>query len=237
MPIDRFFVDSIFNEIEELELESQEFHHLSHVTRSREGDEVEIVNGKGQLAKAVITKLEKRKAKLKIFELLTSSPASLKKILAQALPRLNRLDTIVEKCTELGMDELWLFPGERSEKKELTESQFARIKSLSISAMKQCGRLYLPKIILHPPLKLWKAFPESCFFGDISPNAPTFFEAWQTMPPVGSLAFFIGPESGFSQLEIEIFQKQKAKGVFLNENILRTDTAAIAALTLAGMIR
>lgn len=236
MPIDRFYTESVLKNDCEFFLEEQEFHHLYRVTRTREGEQIEIVNGKGQLAEANVERIEKRKALLKITQVIESPPSSFKRILIQAIPKLNRLEMIVEKGTELGMEELWLFPGERSEKKQLPENQLDRLKTISISAMKQCGRLYLPSIVLHPPLQKWKTFPSPCYFGDLCPEAPSLFKEYQKSPHSECVFFAIGPESGFSDNEIEIFRTHHAKGIFLNENILRTDTAAIAALAILGVI-
>lgn len=191
-----------------------------------------MINGRGQLAEAHVARIEKKKAVLRITKVEESPPSPLKAILVQAIPRINRLDLIVEKGTELGMSELWLFPGEKSEKKKLSEQQFNRLKTISISAMKQCGRLYLPPITIHPPLAKWESYPSPSYFGDLSETAPTIFEEWQKKPPSNELYFFIGPESGFTNREVELLKENQAKGVSMHENILRTDTAAITALAI-----
>ena len=86
--------------------------------RARKGDKVELVNGRGALAQAVVTTLEKEKAPLQI-ESTTEKPRGAEIILAQALPRFSHLDWIIEKGTELGASLFWLFPGVLSEKKTL----------------------------------------------------------------------------------------------------------------------
>lgn len=232
MPVNRFYKGSPFSKGEIICLEDQELHHLSHVVRVREGETVEIVNGQGQIATATVISVGKKRADLELLSLEDPPPPLFKSVLALAIPRINRLDTIIEKGTELGMSTLLLFPGKSSEKKEIFENQLYRLKTIAIGAMKQSGRPYLPEIILSPPLSKWKHFPEHSFYGDVSKSAPLFFEAWQQMPPVKEATFFIGPESGFSEEEIARLKKENAVGVSLNGNILRTDTAAIAALAL-----
>lgn len=232
MPIDRFFIETALQTNSELIIEDQEFHHLSRVTRTNEGDEIEVVNGKGQLAKANVDKIKKKNAIIRINSITEVSPPNLRTILVQAIPRINRLEFIVEKGTELGMSELWLFPGDKSEKKELSENQINRLRTISVSAMKQCGRLYLPPIVILPSLAKWKKYPSFSYFGDISEKAPTIIEQWQNNDPHNELCFFIGPESGFSSFEEKILIENKIKGVSIHNNILRTDTAAITALAI-----
>jgi len=232
MPIDRFFINSELKKDSEILIQDQEFHHLSRVTRTKEGDTVDVVNGRGQLAKAIVDRIEKRKALLLITKIEESPPTRLKTVLVQAIPRINRLDLIVEKGTELGMAELWLFPGEKSEKKQLSEQQLNRLKTISISAMKQCGRLYLPPITIRPLMAKWESYPSPSYFGDLSEAVPTIFEEWQKSPPSNELYFFIGPESGFTDREVELLKENQAKGVSMHKNILRTDTAAITALAI-----
>lgn len=231
MPAERYYYPALFESGQPVFLTDQEYHHLVHVMRSRKGDQVEVVNGLGQLAQATINDIEKKKAILSLSSVYTQPPSSMKMILAQGIPRQNRLDFIVEKCTELGMTDMWLFPAAKSEKKELTDNQLERLKALMISAMKQCGRLFLPNILLMPPLKRWNHQEGSAmFFGDTGPNTPHFLSVCR--PTKQEAIFFIGPESGFTEEEVVILKGFNAQGVSLHPNILRTDTAAIAAMTL-----
>lgn len=230
MPAERYFIKTSLNDGDTLSLEDQEYHHLVHVMRSKPGETVEVVNGMGQLAKAVIRSIEKKQVILDLQSVIHEVPPKHQIILAQAIPRPNRLDFILEKGTELGMTQLWLFPGKQSERKEINDHQVERMQSVMISAMKQCGRLYLPKIEIKPTLEKWTNFPSHAYFGDVGPEAEIFEKAWK---PVSEIVFFIGPESGFTANETSILQKN-CKGVKLHGNILRTDTAALSALSLVS---
>lgn len=232
MPVDRFFIEGDLEPRAEIHLVGQEYHHLAHVTRAKGGDRVEVVNGKGDIAEAVVEAIKKKEAVLHIASVRKESPPTSNIILVQAIPRLNRLETIVEKGTELGMAQLWLFPGERSEKGSLTENQEERLRVIAISAMKQCGRLWLPIMKILPPLKQWKTLPMPSYFGDVSPGAPPLLRVWESQILSVDAYIFIGPESGFSKEEEELLVRHGATGVTLHANILRTDTAAIAALAI-----
>lgn len=232
MPAERFYINAPLTEGASVFLEDQEFHHLAHVMRGVEGEQVELVNGCGFLSQARIERIEKKRAQLIVTSLSYVPKNSFKLILAQAIPRLNRLDFIVEKGTELGMDELWLFPGELSERKNLTESQLERMQAVAVAAMKQCGRLYLPLLCLKKPLKNWELQELPLYFGDTDPSAPIFEKSWKLKSSLEGVIFVIGPESGLTAKETESLKSLKALGVALHPNILRTDTAALTALSL-----
>ena len=228
MPAERYYIDIPLISDQEVTLPYPESHHLVKVMRTPTGKTVELINGHNQLAQATVLTAHK-KIQLQITSVTTQDSPPHKIILCQALPRLNRLETIVEKGTELGMTALWLFPGDLSEKRELTDNQFQRVKTIAISAIKQCGRLDLPEIILKPPLSKWDPLPFPAYFGDTDPEAPRFFDQWKKSSDV---CFFIGSESGFSKKELTHLQHLKAQGVRLHPNILRTDTAPLVALTI-----
>jgi 16S rRNA (uracil1498-N3)-methyltransferase len=225
MPADRFFIASPLKNM--LTLEGEEFHHLAKVMRVRSGETIEIVNGQGELAKAELVSYTKKSCELKIVSHQKTPPSEQSLILALALTRPSSLEWALEKATELGATEFWLFPGERSEKRELSRSQLHRLETIVINALKQCGRLYLPKIILKPPLQAWQPPSGSLFFGDVSPRAPHL-----KGPFAKTIIFFIGPEKGFSPLETELLkEKFKAHPISLHKNTLRAETAAITALS------
>jgi 16S rRNA (uracil1498-N3)-methyltransferase len=234
MPAERYFIDADLRPHQHQELAGSEFHHLAHVMRTRKGDSIEIVNGRGALAQAIVHDLAKDKVWLQIEEVYQEPPSSNRLILAQALSKQNRLDVILEKGTELGVDCFWLFPGHHSAKKECYPSQLERAYAMTIAAMKQCGRLYLPSIIIKPAIDEWNELAQSsAFFGDLDPIAPLFEVAWKKLNPPSYPAIFItGPEGGFSQQETNLLKKQGAIGVKLHANILRTETASILALSL-----
>jgi 16S rRNA (uracil1498-N3)-methyltransferase len=231
MPAERYYYPHAINQNETIALTDGEHHHLQHVMRGKKGDHIEIVNGSGVLAEGSIAALEKKESRIHITDVAHTPKPPHRIILAQAIPRINRLDFIIEKGTELGMTDLWLFPGVRSERKSLSEHQLERFQAMAIAAMKQSGRLHLPSISIHPSLEEWQKPEAHLFYGAVSKDAQPFKHFWKNPAPPESL-FFIGPESGFAPAEEHLLEQWKAAGVCLNSNILRTDTAAIAALTL-----
>lgn len=232
MPHNRYYIDAPLLQKESVTLSGDEWHHLARVTRSRKGDRVELVNGKGQLAEATVQDLRKNDAEL-LIESIVNKPPPPALILAQAIPRMNHLEWIIEKGTELNVTAFWLFPGNLSEKDTLSPNQLARLKHLSISAMKQCGRLDLPEIVLMPPLSQWKPVPGTALFGDISKDAPYLWDLPVSKPLPSPILLLIGPEKGFDSKEISFMEMNlNAKGTRFHSNVLRAETAPLAGLAL-----
>jgi 16S rRNA (uracil1498-N3)-methyltransferase len=225
VPDNRFYTPSTLEKGALIELEGDEMRHMAKVMRKAEGDRVELVNGRGALARAAIKNLSRNSAELLIVECTMEEKPRREIILAQALPQLPRLDLIIEKGTELGATAFWLFPGERSEKTELSENQKRRLFHLTISALKQSGRLYLPSIEFKPPLNQWDRPSLPLFYG--APEGPRLER------PEESAIFMVGPGRGFSEEEKSYLTGSlDAKGVSLNPHILRAETAALCALSL-----
>lgn len=221
MPEKRFYLDSPLEKGNRVFLKGDEFHHLK-VMRIQEREEIELVNGKNQLGIAQVDQLTKREASLTVLEVENHPAPKRQKVLIQAYLRPKNLDLVLEKGTELGATAFWLFPGQLSEKKNLS---LERLRNLTIAAMKQCGRLDLPFIEVKPPLLSWSTPPpQSAFFGDL--RATTYLSHTSIDSYV-----FIGPEKGFSPEE-EHLLRSWAMGVRLHENILRAETAALCALSI-----
>ncbi len=223
MPENRFYFPTPFQLQQTLTLSGDEHKHL-RVMRKREGDTVEVVNGQHQLAICTITHTDRSLSTLTVDQIEEKSPPRTL-ILAQALLRPKNLDLVIEKGTELGATAFWLFPSENSEKKDLSQSQLQRLHHLTIAALKQCGRLDLPQIELHPPLLHWEHFPSDSIYGD--PQAEELITE--------TSCIFIGPERGFSPKEEHLLQKQ-SKAVRLHTNTLRAETAALCALSQAALL-
>lgn len=233
MPEKRFFLDEDIVLHSTYSIKNEEAQHVK-VMRCRVGDHIELINGKGILAEAKIDHFSKQSVEVTITSLLHEQMPKVSLTLVQALPRLNRLDTILEKCTELGATNILLFPGELSEKKELSENQIHRIENILISASKQCGRLFLPFYNIMPALNKWQKPEGQLLYGDTSPEAPLLIQ--KLNETLFHVLFFVGPEQGFSSNEELILKSWGAIGVKLHSNILRTDTAPIAALSILSQV-
>ncbi|MDE3047542.1 MAG: 16S rRNA (uracil(1498)-N(3))-methyltransferase, partial [Verrucomicrobiota bacterium] len=161
MPAERFYIDAELTGT--LTLEGAEHHHLAHVMRVRVGEEIELVDGRGSLATARVEALTKQGARLLVLQAHTTPLPPLHLTLAVPLMRPAKLELVIEKCTELGADSFYLYAAQHSEKEALSEHGFERLRYVAISAMKQCGRLRLPKITLR---KFDDILGGNLYFGD-----------------------------------------------------------------------
>ncbi len=235
MPHNRYFYPEDLAENALVTLSGEEGHHLVRVSRARLAEQIELVNGQGQLAKATIVSLSKQGAELSVDHVIQED-ARPPVILALGISRMNHLEWIIEKGTELDATAFWLFPGRLSEKDSLSDNQQERLRHLAIAAMKQCGRWDLPTIELKSPLLQWTPISGTLLFGDLADDAPFIGDlSISFKPPV---IWFIGPEKGFDETERAfLLNSMKAKGVRLHRNILRAETAPLVALSITKLIK
>ena len=230
MPHNRYYIDHPLNLFDNVSFEEAEFNHMVKVMRVSVNEEIEIINGNGVLAKALIYSIEKKSVHATIQEIQKESKPKKSFIIAQALLKGASLDLICEKNAELGCDEIWLYTASLSEKDSISDNQIDRLNKVLIAATKQCGRLYLPKIVIFKNLKELIHFSKMpLFYGDVDPTSPKIKDA---IEKESSLVFIIGPEKGFDKKEEELLKSSLAKGVSLHPNILRAETASIAASCL-----
>jgi len=235
MPIHRHFIDHPLSEGDRLPLSQEESRHLYKVVRARIGDTIELTNGRGELASASVVELEPSAAFVRIETVEKQKARRPRLILAQAVPRLPKLDLIVEKGTELGVDAFWLFPGEQSEKKRpLGPHPMQRLERIAIAALKQSGRLFLPEIEWVPPISEWSHLPNLSFYGALDAGAAPLLDQLPHSHHIEEIAVVIGPESGFTPSEAAALERLGARATSLHTNTLRTETASIAAFAIVG---
>ncbi len=188
--------------------------------RTSVGEVIELVNGKGALASGKLIGLDKKTATISILKSSHEKPRTHSFQLAIPFMRPSKIEWIVEKGTELGASAFLFYPADFSEK---NQRNLERLHLLAISSLKQSGRLYLPSLEILAHLTDLFAKEATFFFGD--PAAKNPIEISQ------NIIFITGPERGFSAKEEEVLLKH-AKGVRLNSNVLRAETAPIAAASI-----
>ncbi|NGX52081.1 MAG: Ribosomal RNA small subunit methyltransferase E [Candidatus Anoxychlamydiales bacterium] len=241
MPKDRYFIDQDLKKNSSLEIKDKEAHHIKTL-RKKTGEFVEVINGKGFLAKAKIENFDKKSIKIRVIDVFFEKEKKQKLILVQAFIKPNKLEFLLEKTTELGIDEIWLFKSKNSEKLNFSKNRLNRMKFILIAAIKQSGRLYLPKIKIFDSIKDIKNFDsnKNIYFGDVEKKAKRYVDVYknrtkQSNEDKKTSYFFIGPEMGFFLTEISYLKNNlQAIGVKINSNILRAETAAIAAISIAA---
>lgn len=216
------------------------FNHMVRVLRMETGDAVQLVDEKGTVYSGTINQVAKEWVAVKID---TSGPpprstATTPRVtICQALPKGDKTDLILQKGTELGAHDFWLFGGRRSVAKirdNQQDSKLERWNRITAEASRQCERIDIPRVSWKPGaveaanssdqelrLILWEGEQEQSLKNVLSAvNKPS------------SVIVAIGPEGGFDPLEVRHFSQQGFVPVSLGSRILRTETASIAILAI-----
>ena len=232
----RYFATLI--DSEHVKLEPEDEHHLLHVMRMRQGDEIEVVaNGVLYLCNIGSTNPLTIYA---VHEIETDVELNVDVTLLFALTKGDRTDLVVQKATELGVKKVALIQSERTvvryEEKDIAK-KCARYQKIMKEASEQSHRLVVPKMIgIFNLKKLPKeAFSDLNYVG-YEKDASDVSGMFANFDKKKSITILIGPEGGFSENEIESLTKQGFIRTSLGKRILRAETAAIYALSVIGYL-
>jgi len=218
-------------------LDPVEARHAVQVLRKQLGDPIDFVDGLGTYYKGIIHETSKKKCVIQIkgrtpnFEV---KPYRLHIAIAPTKV-MDRIEWFVEKCTEIGIDEITLLLTHHSERRRAKEE---RLEKIAISAMKQSLKAFKP--IIHPLTKV-KAFLadqaniESAKFIAHCENLPKKVLV-KTCPVGQPVTIMIGPEGDFSTSEIEAANTAGFESVSLGTARLRTETAGLVACHTVSMV-
>ncbi|MGH8267845.1 MAG: 16S rRNA (uracil(1498)-N(3))-methyltransferase [Steroidobacteraceae bacterium] len=235
MRLTRVYVDAPLTPGTRVTLEGGAASHVTRVLRLRVGDALTLFNGSGGEHAASIDKAHGGAVTVAVGEqdaVECESPLGV--TLAQGVSRGERMDFVVQKATELGASLIVPLLSERSVVR-LTAQQADRKlnhwRAITIAACEQCGRNRLPDIAAPMPLA---DFLRGAAAGTVRLQlSPTAALALKDVPrPVTQVTVLVGPEGGLSDEEQEAALAAGFTPVRLGPRVLRTETAAIAALTL-----
>jgi 16S rRNA (uracil1498-N3)-methyltransferase len=243
----RVFVEADLTPGSIVELPPDTASHLAKVLRARSGDELILFNGDGCEFAGVIEAVRGSRVSALVGDgrpVDRESPFVI--TLVQCVPRGDRMDFIVQKATELGVARIVPVLSQRSVvrlDKAHAESKSAHWRAVAVSACEQCGRNRLPAVEAAQPLLSYLGEPARgsgtrlVFEPQSPPHARTAAHGPGgaasldgTATPGGAAEIAIGPEGGFASDELEAFRVAGYSQVGLGPRILRSETAAIAAL-------
>jgi 16S rRNA (uracil1498-N3)-methyltransferase len=215
-------------------LDPEEAHHLIRVRRARVGQPLEVFDGQGLGFRAVLTNLSAKLAEVELLEALPPRRAPLRITLYVAPPKGDRLEWLVEKTTELGVERLVPLLTERTVVSP-RETRLDRLRKRIIESAKQCGRFDLMAIDEPMPLdRLLAAPPQLGSFCFAAHPGGSHLAAIGHLAPGQAASILIGPEGGLSDAEIQQVNDAGWLPIGLGPIILRIETAAIAAV--AGLL-
>ena len=232
----RFFVEGKHALGESIPLAPGDARKLLSVLRAKSGDVVEIIDSTTQRFSATLA-IDGAHVVATLDSPLTRASTELSRQvdLAQALPKGQKMDDIVEKATELGVTTIRPFVSERCIVRDAPPARIERWNRIARSAAEQSGRERCPEVLnalsYAQVLATFRTYDLVLFAWEMArENLRTHLLAKQS----GSILVVIGPEGGFSHTEADEAQSLGARLVGLGPRIFRTETAALVVLSIIG---
>jgi 16S rRNA (uracil1498-N3)-methyltransferase len=216
-------------------LNEEESKHCIKVLRLQAGEEVQLIDGKGNFYTAAITDAHPKRTQLRIVSVQQDFNKRNHYLHIAVAPTKNieRLEWFLEKATEIGIDEISLIICQRSERKD---AKVDRLNKIITSAIKQSIKAWHP--VLNEPVALSKllsaSFEGQKYIAHCEPGEKVSLKG--DLKPTGRYLILIGPEGDFSPKEIEDALKNDFKAITLGNSRLRTETAALEACFEANFL-
>ncbi len=220
----------------ELQINAVQTRYIGRALRLRVGDGLMVFNGEDGEWTATIASMNKNSAVLRVGEKRdVATESRLRVHLVQGISRGERMDFVVQKATELGVKRITpvltehgviKFDGERAEKRR------KHWQGVAESACEQSGRIRPPLIDAPLPLNTWFGQKTSTGSTELILRPGTGLELSSISPPKTKICVLIGPEGGFSDREYDDAAAAAFTAVSLGPRVLRTETAAVAALAI-----
>lgn len=219
-----------------IEPDPQQRHHLQRVLRMKERETLRVIDAEGAVFCGVLDGV----GQIQITELLDEDrelPVTL--TLVAGLIKGERWDWLLQKCTELGVSRIVPFQSSRTVVKleqDKVEKKLERWQKIVQEASQQCKRTQRPQVC--SPIELadagaWRSEQNFVAYEDEALHGGLLSAQ---LEKGRSVTLVIGPEGGFSPAEIERLQAQGYRCCSLGKRILRAETAAVAAVCLAGAV-
>ncbi len=230
----RLFVDLELKTDQLVKLPDEPAHHLLRVLRAQSGDTVTLFNNHGGEYSCRIENADKRTAELRILEFLDlESESPLHITLAQGISRGERMDYTLQKAVEMGVNRIIPIITERTNvklKADRMEKRLRHWQGIITSACEQCGRNRLPDLAAITSFHSLIANAQYSQTIILDSDGVPGFQNMLAPFPQGIL-IVAGPEGGFSPEETRSARDHDFSCIRLGPRILRTETAALAAIS------
>lgn len=227
-------------------LSTDETRHLSRVLRLKSGDEAFVFDGCGREYRCTFLKVDEDCARLRVLdELLDAVESPLRLTLGQSLAKGDKFDFIVQKATELGVSSIVPLITDHADVKLADErgaKRLERWRRISLEALKQCGRRTIVEtrnpmsvtalLDIEAPHPAEQPLETRAVFVFSEKGGALVHTVLAGTPNTSAVTVLIGPEGGWSDDEFSLFAERGVKSVTLGPRTLRTETAAIVAMTL-----
>ncbi|WP_019674674.1 16S rRNA (uracil(1498)-N(3))-methyltransferase [Arsukibacterium perlucidum] len=232
MRIPRIYTPQALAANHSLQLDNDAANHVGRVLRMQAGQALQLFNGDGNNYPATITEVSKKQLTVNISDAQANpveSPLSIH--LGQAISRGDRMDFAIQKAVELGVTEITPLFTERCGVKldgERLSKRNEQWQKIAISACEQSGRSVIP--VVHPAINLdqWLAQSTNSLQLTLDPRASATIK---TLTASQHIRLVIGPEGGFTDIEVAATSLAGFTGIQLGPRVLRTETAALSAIS------
>jgi RNA methyltransferase, RsmE family len=229
----RIFQPYTINQNSLITLDDNAFNHLIRVLRMKTGESITLFDGSNQITPAVIHEVNKKTVIVKTANsVLDNRESPLNIHLGQVISRGDKMEFTIQKSVELGVNTITPLLSERCGVKldqERLEKKVQQWQKIVISACEQCGRNIIPNI--NPVMKLenWCANLTDSLKLNLHPKAEQGIN--QLPCDNNNISLLIGPEGGLSNEEISMTHQYQFTDILLGPRVLRTETAALTAIT------
>ncbi|MCY0967208.1 16S rRNA (uracil(1498)-N(3))-methyltransferase [Parathalassolituus penaei] len=218
---------------QQISLDEQAFQHLVRVLRMTDGDCLVLFNGDGRALEGTLCEVGKKQASVLLGNCIAEdAPTPVALHLGQVISKGDRMDFTIQKATELGVTSITPLWSERCDvrlKGERMDKKLEHWRKVAISACEQSGRNRIPEILEPMAMTDWAPTVDTDQRLILHPHNQ---QPLDTSAQPGSVTLLVGPEGGFSEIEVEQAQRSGFTGLLLGPRILRTETAALAALSV-----
>lgn len=218
-------------------INDEEQQHIVKVLRMKDGEEIHVTDGKGNVASGTLV-IEGKKANIEVSEIKKDIQDFNPKLHIAIAPTKNidRIEFFVEKAVEMGIAEITILQTEKTERKNIS---IDKLRKQAIAASKQSLRFHFPVVndLIKLPDFLKNINPEKTFVAHCHENLERI--ELNHIPALEQITFLIGPEGDFSEREIQFLSDSNVKAVSLGNQRLRTETAGVfvAAWNYFNMMR
>lgn len=234
----RFFVSAEQFICGRVNITGSDVNYIKNVLRLKTGSFVSVYDGRGKACLARIDKIEKDQVGCAVVEEFAVAPEpSIRITLIQGLPKGDKMETIIQKCTELGVSEIIPLNCERSIVKIIQEKAAGRVsrwQKVALEASRQCRRSVVPKVSEPKELGgVLNSLPEdalSLLFWEREDKCS--LKDCLRASSSANIFLFIGPEGGFTAEEVELAKEFGVLTLSLGPRILRTETAGPAVTAI-----
>lgn len=237
----RFFVEKVFDGDEYINLSAKESNHASNVLRLRPGERIIIFDNYSNEFDAEIVEHSKQGTLARIINKVNNEyTQKLNITLFQAVPKFDKMEYIIQKCIEVGVNNFVPVLTDRTivrfDDENSAAKRVERWMRISLETIKQCRGNVVPRISMpvkfNDAVKMGKT-QDLCLIPYEKESMATLRgELSKAGKSIMNIGVYIGPEGGFSECEIEYAAENGIMPISLGNRILRTETAGLVVASI-----